>query len=438
MSKNSARNTSPTTDLTLFQDRRFLLLWLAQVISSLGDWALLVVLPVTLYNASGSKLALGLAMIAGTLPVLLFGLIGGVYADRWNRRRTMIAADLGRALAILLLLGIANSRHFGPHDLAAFYGVAFLVASFSCFFSPARVGLMTTLLPREKLLQANALTLSGMQLTMLLGPALGGLLVAWAHPRGAFIFDAATFAASAILVSLIANVPTVVGTKAARGLAGVWADAGDGLRFVWGSPILRPTLILLSVAVIGGNVINTLEFAFVRDIWHGTGRQFGFIVSCIGLAALLTSLLGASAMKSAPPARLMLPGFFVMALADLLISLSHNLYAGAGLLFVSGIGNALVNLALATLFQMTAPNEIQGRVSATISLVNRLAMTLGSMLAALLAVRYPATAALRPIFGGVAGMLLLCGLLVWPLLGRAKSPQPTETLLLPQVAPAEN
>lgn len=438
MGKNSIPKSSPGTDFSLFRDRNFRLLWLAQVISSLGDWALLIVLPVTIYNATGSKPALGIAMIAGTLPVLLFGLLGGVYADRWNRRRTMIVADIGRAVAILLLLNVSNASHFGPRDLSLFYGVSFLVASFSCFFSPARVGLMTALLPREKLLQANGMTLSGMQLTMLLGPALGGLLLAWVHPRGAFVFDAATFLASSVLVGFIANVPTVSGAKVARGLAGVWQDARDGLRFVWNSPILRPTLILLSAAVIGGTVINTLEFAFVRDLWHGTGRQFGFIVSLIGLAALLTSFLGSSAMKATPPARLMLPGFFVMALGDLLVSRSTDLYVGGALLFVSGVGNALVNLGLVALFQMSAPNEIQGRVSATISLVNRLSMTLGSALAAFLAVRYPATAALRPIFGGVAGALLLCGLLVWPLLGRTEVPQPSDTLHPPQPVPAEH
>lgn len=410
----------------LFRDRNFLLLWLAQVISSLGDWALLVVIPVTVYNATGSKTALGLSMISGTLPFVLFGLIGGVYADRWNRRRTMVVADVGRALAILLLVKVSSARHFDSQDLALFYGVSFLVGSFSCFFTPARQGLMTALLSPEKLLQANGLILSGLQVTMLLGPTLGGLLLAWLHPRGVFIFDALTFALSALLVRMVADQPVPQEARFKRGLAGVWHDAREGLRFVWTSPVLRPTLILLSVVLIGSNVDNTLEFAFVRDLWGATGRQFGLLISLSGLAALLTSMVASGSIRSAAPARLLLPGFLLLALAGLLFSVSKNFYAGGAILFVMGIGNTLVNLGLMTLFQTTAPNHLQGRVTATVSLVNRLSLTLGGALATLLTALFTGSAALRPIFGGVAGVFLLCSLLVWPLLGPVPTRPPLE------------
>ena len=402
---------------SLFRDRNFLLLWLAQIISSLGDWALFVVIPITVYNATSSKTALGLSMISNSLPVLFFGLVGGVFADRWNRRQTMIAADIGRALAILLLLDISNATHFGPRDLALFYGVAALVASFSCFFSPARSGLMTALLPRANLLQANGLTLSGMQSTLLIGPALGGVLLAWIHPRGAFVFDAATFVVSAALVGLVTNAPTTPGAKAARGLSGVRQDAREGLHFVWTSPILRPSLVLLSVALTGGWVYNTEEFAFVRDLWGGTGRQFGLLVSLTGLSALLTSLVTAGPARSAAPARLMLPGFGIMAVTGVFLAVSTNLYVGGVILFLMGIGNTLVNLGMVTLFQTAAPNPLQGRVSATVTLVSRLSITLGGILATLLTAFFPGSSALRPIFAGVGLVFLLCCLLIRPLLG---------------------
>lgn len=208
-----------SSSLSLFRERNFLWLWLAYVISNLGDTALAVALSVTVYNATSSKAVLGLSMIFGTVPVLLFGLIGGVYADRWDRRRTMIAADLGRALAVLLLLGIPTAHfkgHFNAHDKNLVYAASFLVASLSCFFSPARQGLLPALVPRQKLLQANGLMLSANQTTMILGSMLGGLLVTHFHPRGVFIFDAVTFVASAIFVRLIADVSVPTGAKAAR------------------------------------------------------------------------------------------------------------------------------------------------------------------------------------------------------------------------------
>ena len=112
--------TKASSALSLFRERNFLWLWLAYVISNLGDAALAVALSVTVYNGNNSKTALGLSMMFGTLPVVLFGLAGGVFADRWNRRRTMITADLGRALAVLLLLGIPNAHFkalFDAHDM---------------------------------------------------------------------------------------------------------------------------------------------------------------------------------------------------------------------------------------------------------------------------------------------------------------------------------
>ncbi len=98
MATKIADKTFSSPSLSVFRDRNFLLLWLAQIISSLGDWALFVVIPVTVYNATSSKTALGLSMISGTLPVLFFGLAGGVFADRWNRRRTMVVVGSGTRL----------------------------------------------------------------------------------------------------------------------------------------------------------------------------------------------------------------------------------------------------------------------------------------------------------------------------------------------------
>ena len=172
------QNISASPALALLRNRSLAQLWLAQMISLLGDWALYVVVPVTVYRATGSKSALAIAFVCGTLPALLFSLLGGVLADRWPQKRTMIAADLARGAALLLLLSVANARHFGPHDLSLFYVVSFLVASFSCFFGPARQSLMRVLVPKEQLMQANSLIFSGTQACGLVGPVIGGLLLA--------------------------------------------------------------------------------------------------------------------------------------------------------------------------------------------------------------------------------------------------------------------
>lgn len=407
--------------LSLFRERNFLWLWLAYVISNLGDRALAIALSVTIYDATNSKTALGLSLIFGTLPVLLFGLAGGVFADRWNRRRTMITADVGRALAVLLLLYIPSAHfkaHFDAHDKSIVYAAAFLVASFSCFFSPARQSLLPAIVPRGKLLQANGLMLSANQATLFLGPTLGGLLISVFHPRGVFLFDAATFIASAFFVRLITDVVVMPGTKSARGVAGLWREAGEGLRYVSTSRVLRPSLVLLSLVVIGGAVYNTLELPFVQDIWGGDGKQYGLLVALSGLAAVLTGLATVGPIRSAPPARLIAPGFTVMGIAGLGFAASTNIYLGGVMVFVMTVANTFSNLGQMTLFLASAPNNIQGRVSATVSLVNKLSESVGIALTIVLAALFPAPAAMRPIFSGFGVTYILCGLLAWLLLGR--------------------
>jgi len=419
MSTRDSEMTGNTSALALFRNRPFALLWLAQMISNLGDAALLIVIPVTVYQATHSKSALGIAFVCGTLPALLFSLLGGVMGDRWPQRRTMIAADLARMAALLLLLFVHNVKHFGPHDLLLFYTVSFLVASFSCFFSPARQSLLRVLVAREQLVQANSVMFSGSQTSSLLGPGVGALLLAVFAAKSVFVFDAATFAGSALLLGFIRMPVGVVpaSRKPPRGPAGVWADAQEGVTFITRSRILRPALTMLLFAVTASQITNTLEFPFVRDLWHGGPSQYAGLVSLSFGAAFLAGASGIGPLRSVPPARLLLIGFTIQGLTGLVFAQTTGIVIGGAMLFVSCVGNGILNIGNMVLFQTTAPPHMQGRVSATISLCIKLAMTIGGLLMAGLTTLVPGPGGLRPIFSGVAVAYLLCGLLAWFTLG---------------------
>lgn len=401
--------------LALLRNRSFTMLWLAQIISNLGDAALLIVIPVTVYKATGSKSALGISFICGTLPALLFSLLGGVAGDRWPQKRTMIAADLARAASLLLLLCVADARHFGPHDLSLFYVVSFLVASFSCFFGPARQSLIRSVVPNEQMMRANSLMFSGSQASWLLGPAIAGLLLAYLTPKSVFVFDSLTFVASALMVGAItlkpADAPIV--RKVPRGPAGVWEDAREGVLYITGSRVLRPALLLLLCIVTSSEVTNTLEFPFVRDLWHGGSREYAALVSIGFAAALLAGTAGIGPLGSAPPARLLLAGMAIMGLSSLVFAQTSGIVLGGAMLFVSGAGNSIANLGNMTLFQTTAPPEMQGRVMATIGLCMKMAMMVGGLLVVGLTTAIPGAGGLRLIFSGVAVAYLLCGALAW-------------------------
>ena len=424
--------------LALFGSRSFGLLWLAQMISTMGDWALYVALPVVVYNATHSKSALGISFICGTLPALLFSLLGGVLADRWPQKRTMIAADLARTGAILLLLLVSSTKHLGRHDLLLFYMVSFLVASFSCFFSPARQSLMRVIVPKADLMQANSLSFTGIQACSLLGPAVGGLLLALTNPKSVFVFDAATFAASAFLIGLIAVDKSLVPPprKVPRGPKGVWQDANEGIAYVGNSLILRPALVMLLTAVTASQITNTLEFPFVRDLWHGGASQYAGLVSLGFSAALLTGLAASGPLRSVPPARLLLIGFSIMGVTTLVFAGSKEIFIGGAMLFVSGVGNTIENIGNMTLFQSAAPPELQGRVSATISLLVKIATSVGSLLMVGLTLRFHGPLALRLIFAGVALVYLFCGGLAWITLRRFTAQDIADAGAPPEPEPA--
>ncbi len=405
---------SASPALALLRNRSILQLWLAQMISLIGDMALLIVIPVTVYKATGSKSALGIAFVCEMLPALLFSLLGGVLADRWPQKRTMIAADLARGASLLLLLHVASAKHFGPSDLTLFYAVSFLVASFSCFFGPARQSLMRLVVPKEHLMQANSLIFSGMQGCYLLGPAIGGLLLAYLAPKSVFVFDALTFAASALIVSAIRLDPAAAPVrKPPRGPKGVWEDAREGILYIAGSRVLRPALILLLCMVTSSEVTNLLEFPFVRDLWHGGSSQFATLVSLGFAASLLAGAAGMGPLGSVPPARLLLVGLTLMGLSGLVFAQTSGLVLGGAMLFVSGAGNSVANIGNMTLFQATAPPEMQGRVSATISLCQKMAMMVGALLMMGLTTAASGGSGLRLIFSGVGVAYLLCGALAW-------------------------
>jgi len=383
--ENAAESTAPPR--SLFRDRDFLLLWAAQAISSLGDWALMIAIPVTVYNATGSRTALSFAFVSETLPLLVLGILAGVVVDRWERRRLMIASDIGRMLATLLLLTIPSIAHLNQGGLWIIYGVAFATSALGSVFSPARQALMTDLLPREKLMQATALSSSSQRVTALLGPALAGVLLLWLHPRGVFIFDAATFAVSAVCVFLIRDPRKA--RKAVRGLEGFWTDLLEGLRLFAPGTMLGLLITLVGTAAFAGGIYNTLEYAYVHDVMKLGGSGFGFMMSALGLGALTAVPLVAGPLKEAAPGKLVSSGLAIMAVSLFVLVSSRHTLMGAVCFFGFGLGNMIMYLPIVTLFALAAEPAVRGRVYGTASSLGALFAASASLAAAGLVVVIP-------------------------------------------------
>jgi MFS family permease len=268
----------------LRDERQFRLLFLGQALSVVGDRMTQVVLPFAVLSVGGSVTDVGLVAAAGFVPFIFLGLIGGVLADRVERRRILIASDLVRLASqatagVLLVTGAAEVWHLAA--LAALFGAA------DSFFSPAFTGLLPLTIAEPHHLQpANALRGMSFSTGSIVGPALGGLLVAAIGEGGALLVDAATFGVS--VVCLLALRPRVVQRgdpePFASDLRGGWREV-RARTWVWAflfGMIVYHVIVLPSIFVLGP--------VLMRDELDGA-TSWAIIVTAFGLGSIVADLL---------------------------------------------------------------------------------------------------------------------------------------------------
>lgn len=270
--------------------RPFALLWSGQTISALGDGAYLTALGWEVLLLTHSAGAMGLVLIATSVPRLIFLLIGGVTADRLSRRTVMLCSDAGRALAVL---AIAIFGWAGLLQLWHLILLALLFGAVSAFFLPAYQSIPPQLLEGEPLSSANALTGVSRQIGMLLGPALGAGLVAAGGPSSAFAFDGLTFLVSAICLLFVrlpehARVAAQLVAATRRGIQGVLADAREGLAY-----ITRSTWLWVIIAIASVQNVGTSGFAVALPKLVSVFYQQGvWLLGAIGTASGVGTIAG--------------------------------------------------------------------------------------------------------------------------------------------------
>jgi hypothetical protein len=268
-------------------NRDYRLLTAGAFVSLLGDGFFSVALAWQVYQLSNVPTALSVVGVAWTLPLVLFLLLGGVLTDRYDRRWLMIGADLVRAAAVgaMGLLSVTGAIQLW-HIMAL---IAFVGAG-DAFFNPASTAIVPDLLVAERLPQANALQgLVRPLMIRLIGPAVGGFVVAVLNPGSAFLVDGASFLLSAALLLAIRARPSHVASS--RGLRRAFAEVGEGFRFVVANPWCWATLVsaMLSLLVFIGPVQVLLPY-LVKNQLHLGPAALGTLYAVSGVGAILSAL----------------------------------------------------------------------------------------------------------------------------------------------------
>jgi MFS family permease len=342
--------------LGVLRHKDFRYLFLGQSASAVGDQVAILALVLYITQRTGSPTDLGLVLAAGTVPLMALILFGGVWADRLPRHRIMIGADLTRtvlhgALAILILAGGASVAQMVV--IEALFGAA------RAFFQPAYTGLLPQTIAEEQIQDARALSEVTNNLAILVGPALGTILVLGVGAGEAFALDAATFVFSAAMLVRVHPRP--------RGEAPPPEPVLQELRAGW-REVRSRSWVWVTIACFTGALLcvyaqwYALAPVIAREHYGGAG-VFGLLESVAGVGAVAGALLGVR-WRPRRPLRAGLILILVWPLQDIVFALSSPLALVLPFAFATGFGFSLFGVWWETALARHIPPHAISRVSA--------------------------------------------------------------------------
>lgn len=360
---SSAGAESPSTAgmrlrlLAPLRRRDFALLWAGTALSLAGDGIYAVAIAWQVYELSDAATALAAVGVAWTLPQLALFMSAGIAADRRDRRRVLIAADVVRAAAIAVLGALALSGALALWMVlaaVAAYGVA------EAFHAPAFMALVPQVVARDELVAANALEHSARPLALrLAGPALGGGLVATVGTGGALLVDAATFAVCALAVGLMRPVP-----RSAQRSAAWRSELAEGIRYVRDRAWLWTTLVAAAVGLLGfyGPVTVLLPWLVKHELEAGAAT-LGLILGAGGVGAVAAALAVGQAGLPASPLRVAYVAWALGAFAVAGYGLAGSVWQAVVASVVVQAAMAVGAIAWGAQLQQAVPAGLLGRVS---------------------------------------------------------------------------
>jgi DHA3 family macrolide efflux protein-like MFS transporter len=360
----------------LFRNRNFTLLWIGQLLSQIGDQCLLIAAITLISNLSNSPLAMLIPAISIALPQIIFGLVGGVIADRWNRKLLMIMSDVLRGIVVLSVLLVNRVEQLWILYLAA-AGLAMVGV---CFY-PARNASIPNLVPSDLLMAANGMIQGSYIVALILGPVIAGAAVELWAPL-AILLDSVTFFASAMTIAVM-RFPTTTSEPSVR-KNGVREDIKIGLDFIRRNRVLSQVLVITAMATLGIGAIVLLAIPHLKETVGASGMEYGIAMSMLGLGSVLGGLM-VSRLSQRLSTSTIVGGMLILAGAAIVAFAFAPNYT-AVLVSVVAIGLCIVVArgALDAITQVLSPDAVRGRVQSAANLIVVAATAIAEGLSALL------------------------------------------------------
>ncbi|HUG30510.1 MAG TPA: MFS transporter [Candidatus Limnocylindria bacterium] len=390
--------------------RDFALLAGGSIASLLGDGFFHVALAWQVYTISNAPTALSIVFLAISVPNVLLVLVGGVFADRYDRRKLMVAADLIRAAALGAIAVLSGT---GVLELWHIAALVVFVGAGDAFFNPASTALLPDVVPDEELPAANAL--AGMYrpiMVRMVGPALAGLVIAAFGPAPAFAIDAVSFLVSAVAIRAIRTRPAARAVVA-HSVRTTITEVADGFRYTRSKPWIWATLLsaMFSLLVFIGPIEILVPFVIKNKLALGP-EALGLIFAFGGIGSLVMSVLIGVVGLPRRRVTVMYVAWALGVAATALYGVMTSLWQGLAISFVLQASFMLGQVIWTTMLQQLVPRELLGRVSSLDWL-----MSIG-LVPVSYALTGPVTSVLGPdmtlIAAGLLGSVFMFGLLFVP------------------------
>ncbi|MFE1077292.1 MFS transporter [Nocardiopsis alba] len=361
--------------------------WAGSLSSNLADGLMFTALPLLATTFTNDPLLVAGLAVARYLPWLLFGLVGGVLVDRWDRGRLMIAANLVRSVVLVVLAALVATGNAG---IWALYVVMFTVMTCEIFYDLAGRAMLPNLAPARALDRANGRLVSGKTITEDFGGApLAGLLfvVAAALPlavnAGAYLLGALVL----LGLPLAARRPSPSskpGEAKSAGMRAVFADMAEGLRFSFGDRPLRSMIAFSVVTNMSFMAMNAVMVLLIQDHFGVPAALYGVFLTSSAVGALVGALLVGRLVSAAGRFRLQATGFVLMGVCCVSFGLAPNAYMAAAVWAVLGAVMTVSNTVMVGVLQLSVPNELLGRVMSAAQMLGFGLTPLGAVLGGLL------------------------------------------------------
>jgi len=381
--------------------RRF---FLAQLVAQTGTWMQTVAQSWLVLQLTPSPFKLGLIGSLQFAPILLFSIASGALADRVRKRRLLIGTQTALGCQALLLGALVASGHVEYWHVAV---LAFCSGLVNVVDQPARQSLVAEIVGRADVASAVALNSASFNAARIVGPGLGGVLIAQFGVTPAFLMNGLGFAVAVImLLGLRAQ-----GAPRERSGDGVLHDVRTGLQYALSTPEIRLTLGLLFIVSICVFNFTVYVPLVVRTVLHLGAEGFGLLMACLGVGAVVGALTVGALGARRPPAAVLF-GAAALACGGLVgLSAARGFGRTAVLLFLTGLFGLVLVASCNTAMQLAAPDELRGRVMSLYTLVWGGVFPFGAFIVGSVSEHWGVGRAL--LVNGTAGLLGVALLLCW-------------------------